>query len=302
MPETDRSDRSVPAGAESSRVLTTQRFDHGTSVGLAEDLLSRSEDYAAKRGCRSDSRRAFVPEAALSEAREDLAEAFVELSDAPADDSGLADFLRTLTTRCVELLPVDVAGILISQRNGLAPAGAATEPGVPGLLELQLPSGPSAECIQARRPLVNLDLLAERRRWPEFVRAALEAGFRSLHVLPMRRRDDVIGALNLFGSGSDPLPDGDLRIGQALADVATTALQRCRQLRNADQLAKQLQGALRSRIVIEQAKGVLAERGRLGMDHAFERLRGYARSHNRRLYDVATAVVRGTMDKDELLR
>jgi GAF domain-containing protein len=237
----------------------------------------------------------------MGEVREDLAEAFVELSDSLADDRGLADFLTTLSVRCVELLPVDTAGVLISQGDGLHPAGAATEPRVPDLLELQLPSGPSAECFQARRPLVNLDLNAERRRWPRFVHAALEAGFRSLHVLPMQRRDDIIGALNLFGASPDPLPDGDIRIGQALAEVATIAIQRRRQLRHAELLARQLQGALQSRIVIEQAKGVLAERGHLDMNQAFERLRGYARSHNRRLTDIATAVVRGTIGPDDLL-
>jgi GAF domain-containing protein len=238
----------------------------------------------------------------MSEVPEDLAEAFVELSDALADDLGLADFLSALTKRCVELLPVDIAGVLIAEGNGLHPAGAVTQARIPDLLKLQLPFGPSTECFQSRRPLVNLDLFAERRRWPEFVRAALEAGFRSLHVLPMLRRDDIIGALNLFGASSDPLPDGDLKIGQALAEVATIAIQKQRQLRDAERLATQLQGALHSRIVIEQAKGMVAERGRLDMNHAFARLRGYARSHNQRLNDVATAVADGTMDTDELLR
>lgn len=237
----------------------------------------------------------------MSEVREDLVEAFVELSDALADDLAVAEFLRALTTRCVELLPVDTAGVLISEGNGLHPAGAATQPRIPDLLKLQLPTGPSAECFQSRRPLVNLDLTAECRRWPEFVPAALEAGFRSLHVLPMQRRDDIIGALNLFGASSDPLPDGDLKVGQALAEVATIAIQQRRQLRHAERLATQLQGALQSRIVIEQAKGVLAACGGLDMNHAFERLRGYARRHNRRLTDIATAVAQGTMDADEVL-
>ncbi|HEX6444597.1 MAG TPA: GAF and ANTAR domain-containing protein [Streptosporangiales bacterium] len=238
----------------------------------------------------------------MGEVREDLAEAFVELSDALTDDVDLAGFLKMLTTHCVALLPVDTAGVLIFRGNALRPAGAATEPRLPGLLALQLPSGPSTECFQARRPLVNLDLNAERRRWPGFVPAALEAGFRSLHVLPMQRGDHIIGALNLFGASPVPLTDGDIRVGQALAEVATITIERQRRLRHAEQLARQLQGALQSRVVIEQAKGVLAERGGLDMDHAFARLRGYARGHNRRLTEVAAAVAEGTMDADDLLR
>lgn len=239
----------------------------------------------------------------MSEVREYLAEAFVELSDTLVDDFDLVRFLRTLTTRCVELLPVDTAGVLIADENDeLRPAGAATEPRVPRLLEIQLSSGPGAECFERRRPLVNIDLRAERRRWPHFVAAALEAGFRSLHVLPMRVRDDALGALNLFGVHPEPLADADLRVGQALADVATIGIQRQRRLRRAEQLAGQLQVALGSRTVIEQAKGIIAERGRLDMERAFERLRDYARSHNRRLTELAEAVVGRTMNADELLR
>lgn len=239
----------------------------------------------------------------MSDAREELAEAFVELSGTLLDDVDPVEFLRRLTTRCVELLPVDTAGVLVAEGSaGLRPAGAATAPRVPALLELQVPSGPSTECLRVRRPLVNLDLREEHRRWPRFVTAALEAGFRSLHVLPMRVRDETVGALNLFGVDPDPLAAGDLRVGQALADVATAGLELLRRLRRAEQLANQLQGALSSRIVIEQAKGILAERGRLDMGRAFERLRGYARSHNRRLTELADAVVNRTIDADELLR
>lgn len=238
----------------------------------------------------------------MSDVRANLAEAFVELSDVLADDFDLVEFLNTLTSRCVELLPVDTAGILIAdEQDALRPAGAATEPRIPHLLEIELSSGPGAECVEKRRPLVNLDLRAERTRWPHFVAAVLEAGFRSLHVLPMRLRDDVIGALSLFGVAPDPLADCDLRVGQALADAATIRIQLQRRLQRAERLSNQLQGALTSRIVIEQAKGIIAEHGRLDMDHAFERLRSYARSHNRRLTELAQAVVARRLNLDELL-
>lgn len=239
----------------------------------------------------------------MSEAREDLADAFVQLADTLVNDFDLVDLLHTLTMRCVELLPVDTAGVLIADADSeLRPAGGTTEArGLLRLLELQVAAGPSIECYRAKRPLVNLDLRAERRRWPAFTAAALGAGYGSLHVMPLRVRDEIVGALNLFGLRTGPLSDADLRIGQALADVATISILQQRSRRHADVLTEQLQRALDSRVVIEQAKGVLAERGRLGMDRAFETLRGYARSHNRRLSDVARSVVDGTANPDELL-
>lgn len=237
----------------------------------------------------------------MSEAREALAEAFVQLADNLVSDFDVIDLLHTLTMRCVELLPVDSAGVLIADGGDLRPAGATTESrDLLRLLDLQVHSGPSVECYRAKHPLVNLDMRAERDRWPELTAAAMNAGYGSLHVVPLRLRDEIIGALNLFGVSTDSLPESDLRIGQALADVATISILQQRTRRHAEVVAEQLQRALDSRIVIEQAKGILAEHGRLDMDRAFETLRGYARSHNRRLSDLARSVVDGTTNPDEL--
>jgi ANTAR domain len=127
--------------------------------------------------------------------------------------------------------------------------------------------------------------------WPRFADAALTSGFRSVEALPMRLRDQVIGALNLFRAVPGSLDPAQLRIGQAMADVATIGLLHERNVRRSEAVAEQLQGALNSRIVIEQAKGKLAERLTIDMDQAFGLMRDYARNSNQRLTDVARQFV-----------
>src|SRR4029453_3421720 len=136
--------------------------------------------------------------------------------------------------------------------------------------------------------------LATAGRWPRFAAAAAEVGFASVHAVPMRLRAEVIGALNLFDTEPGALDEGKLRIGQALADVATIGLLQQRAIHRRDTLTEQLQTALNSRVLIEQAKGVLAERLHLDMAEAFTLLPSGARSHNRRLSDLAQAIVDGT--------
>jgi ANTAR domain len=131
------------------------------------------------------------------------------------------------------------------------------------------------------------DLQASTERWPQFAEAARLTGFVSVHALPMRLRSTVIGALNLFCAHPGALSDADIRTGQALADVATIGILAQRNLRQAELLATQLQTALSSRVIIEQAKGVLAEHHRITVDEGFALLRAYSRSHNRHLADVA---------------
>jgi hypothetical protein len=141
--------------------------------------------------------------------------------------------------------------------------------------------------------VVNADLDANADRWPQFAEAARAHGFVSVHALPLRLRETVIGALNLFCSGLEPLREDDVRIGQALADVATIGILAQRGLEQADLIATQLQNALNSRITIEQAKGVLAERLSISVDEAFVVLRRHARDHNLRMSDLARAVANG---------
>lgn len=137
---------------------------------------------------------------------------------------------------------------------------------------------------------------ADRARWPRFVPAVLQEGYRAVHALPLRLRGDTIGALNLFGTAPGRLSEDDAVVAQTLADVATISILQERALRSSDSLAEQLQGALNSRIVIEQAKDVIAERRRVDMDAAFRLLRGYARRRNERLIDVAHDVVSDSVD------
>jgi hypothetical protein len=138
------------------------------------------------------------------------------------------------------------------------------------------------------------DLPAAAGRWPQFVAAAGQSGFASVHALPMRLRTDVIGALNLFDARAGALSAGTVQLGQALADVATIGLLQARAINHRDILAEQLQTALNSRVIIEQAKGVIAERRQLDMDQSFTVLRTAARGTNRRLSDLSRAVVEGS--------
>jgi GAF domain-containing protein len=223
-----------------------------------------------------------------------LADVFVEMADTLVDDFDVIDFLHGLTERCVQLLGVAAAGLLLTdQRATLQVVAASSErTRLLELFQLQTDQGPCVDCFRTGQPVSVVDL-PSAGRWPAFTAAAAEVGFAAVHAVPMRLRTDVIGALNLFDTAPGPLDEGKLRIGQALADVATIGLLQQRAIHRRDILTEQLETALRSRILIEQAKGVLAERLHLDMAEAFTLLRGTARSRNRRLSDLAQAVVDG---------
>jgi hypothetical protein len=162
------------------------------------------------------------------------------------------------------------------------------------VIQLQNDQGPCLDCFRSGRPVAAADLAATAARWPRFTPAARQAGFAAVQALPMRLREQVIGALNLFRAGPGALAPADIRVGQALADVATISLLHERSMRHSDTLNEQLQAALNSRVIIEQAKGKLAERLRVDTDQAFSLLRDCARTSNRRLSDLARAFVDGT--------
>jgi hypothetical protein len=221
-----------------------------------------------------------------------LSGTFVDLADTMVADFDVIDFLHLLTDRSVALLAASAAGVLLADPRGeLRLAAASSEQaGLLELFQLQNDQGPCLECFRTGLPVTASDLAAAPPRWPRFAQAAVQAGFRSVQALPMRLRDQVIGALNLFGAGPAPFEAADLRIGQALADVATIGLLH---VRRRETVAEQLQGALNSRVVIEQAKGKLAERLSIDMDRAFAMLRDYARNTNQHLTDVARTFVEG---------
>ena len=225
-----------------------------------------------------------------------LSETFVELTDTMVADFDVIDFLHVLTDRSVQLLDVSAAGLLLADPRGeLRVVAASSEAArLVELFQLQNQQGPCLDCFRAGQPVTAADLAAAEQRWPRFAAAALQAGFGAVQALPMRLREQVIGALNLFRADAGAFAPEDVRVAQALADVATISLLHERNVRRTDTLNEQLQTALNSRVVIEQAKGKLAERLGLDMDQAFGLLREYARARNLRLSDLAQAVIDGT--------
>jgi GAF domain-containing protein len=224
-----------------------------------------------------------------------LSDTFVDLADTMVAEFDVIDFLHLLTDRSVRLLAASAAGVVLADPRGTLRVAAASseEAGLLELFQLQNDEGPCLECFRTGKPVTVSDLAEPPQRWPRFSEAAAQSGFRSVLALPMRLRDQVIGALNLFGAQPGSFGAADLRIGQALADVATIGLLQERNVRRREAIAEQLQGALNSRVVIEQAKGKLAERLGIDMDRAFTMIRDHARDTNQRLTDVARVFVDG---------
>jgi transcriptional regulator with GAF, ATPase, and Fis domain len=225
-----------------------------------------------------------------------LSATFVELTDTMVAGFDVIDFLHVLTDRSVQLLGVSAAGLLLADPRGeLRVVAASSEAArLLELFQLQNDQGPCLDCFRSGRPVEAADLAAAAARWPRFVPAAQQAGFAAVQALPMRLREQVIGALNLFGAAPGIFSPADIRIGQALADVATISLLHERGMRHNDTLNEQLQTALNSRVIIEQAKGKLAERLGLDTDQAFNLLRDQARARNRRLSDLAQDFINGS--------
>jgi transcriptional regulator with GAF, ATPase, and Fis domain len=225
-----------------------------------------------------------------------LSDAFVELTDTMVAGFDVIDFLHLLTDRSVQLLDVEAAGLLLADPRGeLRVVAASSEAArLIELFQLQNDQGPCLDCYRSGKPVHAADLAAATERWPRFAPAARQAGFTAVQALPMRLREQVIGALNLFRTGPGAFGGADVRIGQALADVATISLLHERGMRRSEILNEQLQTALNSRVVIEQAKGKLAERLGVEMDEAFSLLRDFARARNRRLSELARAFIEGT--------
>jgi transcriptional regulator with GAF, ATPase, and Fis domain len=225
-----------------------------------------------------------------------LSETFVELTDTMVADFDLIDFLHVLTNRSAQLLDVAAVGLLLADPRGELRVVAASNEAARllELFQLQNDQGPCLDCFRGGQPVHAPDMTIAARRWPRFATAAQQAGFASVEALPMRLREQVIGALNFFRATPGAFDPDAIRIGQALADVATISLLQERSLRQSDAINEQLQTALNSRVIIEQAKGKLAERLGLDMNQAFGLLRDHARARNRRLSDLAQAFVDGT--------
>lgn len=220
---------------------------------------------------------------------------FVQLADTLVDEFDVIDFLDMLSHRTVELLQISACGVMVADHNdGLNVVAASSERTRSlELYQLQNVEGPCQECYQTGERVRSDDLADDDLRWPKFAPIARAAGFTAVEAVPMRLRDEVIGAMNLFSVTAQELDQQTVDLGQALADMATIGILHERVVRERQMLAEQLQTALDSRIVIEQAKGVIAERTGVSVQQAFGELRSYARRNNRKLADVAAAVIEG---------
>jgi hypothetical protein len=234
---------------------------------------------------------------------ERLAETFVELADTLVADFDVIEFLQVLASRCVELLDVAAAGLVLADPGGSLRVVAASDERARllELFEVQNDEGPCRDCYRLGAAVVNVDLEEARTRWPLFAPRAIAGGFGSANALPLRLRSQVVGSLNLFNTGPGGLAKLELRLAQALADAATIGILQQRTIRHVEVAASQLQAALTSRVVIEQAKGVLAERLQISTDEAFGVLRTTARSHTCLLSDLARDVASGSADVTQIL-
>jgi GAF domain-containing protein len=229
-----------------------------------------------------------------SETRERrLTSAFVTLADTLVADYDVVDLLQTLVDTCAELLDADAAGLMLSDTDGELSVVASTSERsrLVEMMQLSSGAGPCMECFATGAAVTVRDVELIGDRWPGFTEEALAQGFRSVHGVPLRLRGAVIGTLNLFRTSTGVLSEEDMAVAQGLADVATIGILQQRAIREADTAKRQLQHALDSRVLIEQAKGVIAHTRGVNMDEAFRTLRDHARSHNLNLRDVAESVV-----------
>lgn len=213
------------------------------------------------------------------------------------------DLFHRLTTHCADLLGVASAGLLLADGQGTMHLVAASSQKTHNLelFQLQRQEGPCLDCYHSGTPVLVDDLASEQDRWPQFVPAALQAGFAAVHALPMRLHDTTLGALGLFGTEIGALEEEDLALAQAMADVASIALIAERAASDPSAIDAQLRAALHARIVLEQAKGFLAEYGNLDTDEALSVLRRYAEDHDQRVSDLAAAVLARDLPVRDLL-
>jgi GAF domain-containing protein len=230
-----------------------------------------------------------------------LTSAFIDIADTMVVDYDLIEMAHRLCGHCVSLLDVAAAGLLLADGQGKLGVLASSNEQA-RLIELFQAQGegegPCLECFQTGKPVSAVDLASWRGRWPDFVDEAQRHGYQTVHALPMLLREQTIGTLNLFRTGTTPLVGEDLTLGQALADITTIAILQERALTHVEDVVEQLQSALNSRVVIEQAKGVLSIRGRVSVDEGFRVLRSYARAHNRFLAELAREVI---ADEDQAM-
>lgn len=235
---------------------------------------------------------------------DDVVVAFVAMANSLVTGEDVPQLLDHLTVECARLLDVTAAGILLADRRGALHVVAASSQRAADLeaIQAQREQGPCHDCYGDGRPVSVPDVAAAAGRWPDFVPAALRHGVVSVHAVPLRLRDQVLGALGLFGSVPGTLNERDLRLAQALADVATIAMVQDRVASDGLAVVEQLQTALDTRVLLEQAKGVLSHQGDLDMPDSYAALVRYARDHNLKLAVLARSVVERTVPADVVVQ
>jgi GAF domain-containing protein len=224
--------------------------------------------------------------------------AFVKLADTLIDDYDIVDLLHTLVQECTAIFDIQAGGLMLADSDGQLQLVASTseKADLVEIMQLNAGQGPCVECFKTGHPVAIADIANSGDRWPDFRDEALKQGFRSIYATPLRLRGQTIGTLNLLSSTVGELNERDALAAQALSDVATIGILQERLVKERGIVADQLQRALDSRVLIEQAKGVLSESAAISVDEAFGAMRAYARSHNLRLHDVAEAIVSRTVN------
>lgn len=230
-------------------------------------------------------------------AQQRLVEALVELADTLHADYDVIDFMQALAERSVELVGVSAAGIMLADAEGrLHHAACSSEQmRLVELFELQLEEGPCFDAFRQLRAIRSDTPEDAAARWPQFAPRAEEGGFVAVTAVPLRLRQHGVGALDLLSTTTGALDDDDLLVVQAMADIATIGILQERLIRDQNLLTTQLETALHSRVTLEQAKGVVAERNNIDVDQAFGLIRAFARSTNRLLSETAAGIVDGSL-------
>ena len=219
--------------------------------------------------------------------------AFVKLADTLIDDYDIVDLLHTLVEECTAIFDVQAGGLMLADSDGQLQLVASTseKADLVEIMQLNAGQGPCVDCFATGRPIAIADIEQSGDQWPDFRAEALKQGFHSIYATPLRLRGQTIGTLNLLSTSVGDLNARDALAAQALSDVATIGILQERLVKERGIVADQLQRALDSRVLIEQAKGVLSESASINVDEAFGAMRSYARSHNMRLHDVAEGIV-----------
>ena len=237
--------------------------------------------------------------------QQQLADTFVSLADTLVDDFDLLDFLGLLAEKASQHLNVAAAGVILTdQRGGWRPTATSDEsPELVALFTTGAFQGPCRECVRTGSWITIANLAEHDQRWPDFAAQATQAGYQAAAAVPMRSRRQIIGSLTLLNTTPDGVDEASLALGQALADMATIGLLQQHAAHRGDLLAEQLQAVLHHRVVLEQAKGSLAEHSNLTPHTAYRLLRDYARSQGQHLSELARHIATTTdlADLDPIL-